>query len=95
MDIVLESTVRYISSVETRILHHSELSELEDSNYKSDTDPTRHELVAFTADGSDTEIPDDSMSSSPGSEEHYPQAGEAIGNVDGYEKENSNLCEDP
>jgi len=43
----------------------------------------------------DTEIPDDSMSSLPGSEEYYPRAGDAIGDIDGFEQENSNLCEDP
>jgi len=101
LDIVLASTVGYPSSgdiindVETSILHHPEASELQDSDYESDPDPTGHELDAFTAHESDTEIPDDSTSSLPGRQEHYPRAGEAIGDVDGFEQENSNLCEDP
>jgi hypothetical protein len=81
--------------VETSILHHPEASELQDSDYESDPDPTGHELDAFTAHESDTEIPDDSTSSLPGRQEHYPRAGEAIGDVDGFQQENSNLCEDP
>jgi len=101
LDIGLASTVGYPSSgdiindVETSILHPPEASELQDSDYESDLDPTRHELNAFTVHESDTEIPDDSTSSLPGRQEHYPPAGEAIGDVDGFEQENSNICEDP
>jgi len=101
LDIVLASTVGYPSSgdtindVETSILHHPEASELQDSDYESDPDPTGHELNAFTAYQSDTEIPDDSTSSLPSRQEHHPRAGEAIGDVDRSEQENSNLCEDP
>jgi len=98
---VLASTVGYPSSgdiindVETSILHHPEASEFQDSDYESDPDPTGQELDAFTAHESDTEIPDDSTSSLPGRQEHYPRSGEPIGDVDGFEQENSNLCEDP
>jgi len=101
LDIVLASTVGYpsygdiINDVETSILHHSEASELQDSDYESDPDPTGHELDAFTDHESDTKIADDSTSSLPGRQEHYPRAGEAIADVDGFEQENSNLCEDP
>jgi len=69
---VLASTVGYPSSgyivndVERNILHHAEGSELQDSAYQPDPDPTGHELNAFTAHESDTEIPDDSTSSLPG-----------------------------
>jgi len=91
LDIVLASTVGYPSSgdiindLETRILHHPEASELQDFDYESDPDPTGHERGAFTAHESDTEIPDDSMSLLPSRQEHYPCAGEAIGEVDGFE----------
>jgi len=94
------STVGYASSgdvindLETRILHHPEASELQDSDYESDPDPTSDQLYAFTANDSDTEIPDESTSSLPRRQEHYQCAGEAIGLVDGFEQENSNLCED-
>ena len=72
LDNVLGSTVRYTSSVdiinvvETSILHHREMSELRDSDYESDPDPTGHELDVSTAHQSDTGIPDDSTSSLPG-----------------------------
>jgi len=101
LDIVLASIVGYPSSgaiineVETSILHHPEASELQDSHYESDPDPTGHELDAFTAHESDTEIADDSTSSLPSRQEHYPHAGDPIGDVDVFEEENSNLCEDP
>jgi len=35
------------------------------------------------------------MSSLPGSQEHYPRAGEAMGDVDEFVHEKSNLCENP
>jgi len=60
--------------VETSILHHPEASELQDSDYESDPDPTGHELDALTAHESDAEIQDDSTSSLPGRQEHYPRA---------------------
>ena len=101
LDIVLPSTVGDTSSgdiindVEKSILHHPEASELQDSDYESIPDPTGHELDAFTAHESHTEIPDDSTSSLPRRQEHYPPAGEAILHVDRFEQVNSNLCEDP
>jgi len=81
--------------VETSLLHNPQASELQDSDYESDPDPTRHELDSFTAHESDTEIPDDSTSSLPDRPEHYPRAGDTIGDVVRFEQENSNLCEDP
>jgi hypothetical protein len=81
--------------LETSILHHPEPSEPGDSDYESDPDPTGHGLDAYTAHESDTEVPDDSTSLLPGRQEHYPRAGEPIGDVDGFEQEQSNLCEDP
>ena len=75
-------------------LHPREGRELRDSDYESDPDPTGHELDAFTAHQSDTEILDDSTSSLPGRQEHYPRAGEAIRDVEGFEQAHSNLCED-
>ena len=79
--------------MEASILYHQEASELRDSDYESDPDPTGHELDAFTAHLSD--IPDDSTSSLPGRQEHYPRAREAIGDIEGFEQEHSKLCEDP
>jgi len=100
LDIVLVPTVGYPSSidiindVETSILHHAEVSDLQDSLYISDPDSTRHEVNTFPAHESDPEIPDDSTSSLPSRQEHYPCLCEAIGDVDGIEQENCNLRED-
>ena len=84
-----------INDVETSILHHREASDLRGSDYESDLDPTEHGLDAFTAPQSNSEVPEDSTSSLPGRQEHYPRAGEAIGDVDRFEQEHSTLCEDP
>jgi len=80
LDIVLQSTVGYPSSVyiiktvETSILSYPEAGKLQDSDYESDPDPTGNELDVFTAHKSDTEILDHSTSSLPGRQEHYPHA---------------------
>jgi len=101
VDIVHATSVGYPSSrtiindMETSMLHHSETSNLQDSDYESDPDPAGHELDAFTAHESDTEIPDDSTSSLHGTQEHYPHGRVPIGDVHGFEQENSNLYEDP
>ena len=101
LDIVLASTVGdpssrdIINDMETSILHHPEAIELQDSDYESDPDPTGDELDAFTSHESDTEIPDDSTSSLPGRQKNYLRNREAVGDVDGFEQENCNLCEDP
>jgi len=100
LDLVLASTVGYpssgdiINNLETSILHHPEASELLDSDYKSDPDATGHALDAFTAYKADTKIPDNSTSLLPSRHENYSRAEEAIGDVDRFEQENSNLCED-
>jgi len=101
LDIALVATVGYPSSgdiindVETCILHHPEASELQDSDSESGPDPTGHELDTSTPLESDTVIPAHSTSSLLGRQEHYPRDGETIGDVDGFQQENSNLCEDP
>jgi len=81
--------------VETSILYQPEAREGQHSDYEYDPDHTGHELDAFTTHKSDTEIPDDSTSSLPDRQEDYPRAREAIGDVDRFDQENSNLCEDP
>jgi len=73
----------------------TEASDLQDSDYESDPDPTGHQLAAFTPHNSDAEIPADSTSSLPGRQEHSPRAGDAIEDVDRFDQENSNLCDAP
>jgi len=100
LDLVLASTIGYPSSgqiindVGTSLWHHPEASEPQDSDYESNPDPACHKLTSFTAHESDTKIPHNSTSSFPGRHEHYPRAGQPIGEVDRFEQENSNFCED-
>jgi len=89
-----QSSGDIINDVETSILHQVQASELQDSNYESDPDPRRHGPEAFTAHEFDTEIPDNSTSSLPSRLGHYPRAGEAIADVDGFEQDNSYSRED-
>jgi len=81
--------------VESSILHHAEARGLQDSDFESDPDSKEHELDTFAAQESNTEIPDDSTSLLPGREEHHPRPREAIRDVNGFEQENSNICDDP
>jgi len=100
LDKVLTSTVGYQSSgdiiynIETKIFYNPETSELQDSEYEYDPDPTGHELETFSAYEFDTEIPDNSTSSLPARPETYPHTREPIGDLKGFEQENSNVCED-
>jgi len=69
---------RYYQRRGNKHIAHPGANELQDSDYESNPDPTRHELDAFTAYESDTEISDDSTSSLPGRQEYYSRAGEAL-----------------
>ena len=90
LDIIVLSTVRYISSViaynndtETDLLHQ-EGHELRFSDYKSDPDSAGREHDAFNddiANGSDTQIPNGTPGSLAGKETHYESSGEAVGDV--------------
>ena len=98
LDIVLASTVRYTNSdAETDLLHHEGQERL-DSDYESEPEPTGRELDAYTDDiahESDTKILGDSTSSLPARQEHFERAGDAIRDVNGFEREHHNLCNDP
>jgi len=77
------------------ILHHAGASKLPDSNQESNTDPSGDELDSFTAPESVTNIGVQTRSLLHTRQEHYPHAGKAIRDVDRFEQETSNLCEDP
>ena len=77
---------------------HHEGQERLDSDYESEPEPTGRELYAYTDDiahESDTEILGDSTSSLPARQEHFEHAGDAIRDVNGFEREHHNLCNDP
>jgi len=102
LDIVLASTIKYASSPTTKdnkgsnILPHKGHLRL-DSDYESDPDPTRHaygELDDISHE-SDTEIPNETASPLLSKPMLYEGAGESIGDVKGFEQEESNLCQHP
>jgi len=68
-----------------------------DSDYESDLDPTRHAYGAFDdiSHESDTEIVNETASPLPSKPMLYQEAGESIGDVNGFEQEQSNLCQHP
>jgi len=102
LDIVLASTIKYASSPTTidnqgsNILLHERHLPL-DSDYESDTDTTEHAYGAFAdiSPESDTEILNETASPLPSKPMLYKGAGESIGDVKGFEQEQSNLCQPP
>ena len=104
LDIILASTLRNIppnrnDDPRADIIDHNEPSEPPDSDYESDpaSDPTGYERDAIndlTYD-SDTEALNDNTSSSTARQSHYERAGDAIGDVNRFEQEHSNLCKNP
>jgi len=97
LNIVLASTVHYIN-IESCVSHNTDASERQDSACESDRDPAGSEPDEFCGDiayKSDTEVFEDATSPSAGTQIHYEGAGQVIGDVDGFEHEYSNLCDDP
>ena len=101
LDIVLASTVRYaspanyITDTETSLLHHPLVSGHPDSDYEFDLDPTEYERDDDVVQESDTEETNDAAPSPADKPMDYAGAGEAIGDVNGFEQEYSDLCADP
>ena len=100
LDIVLVSTIKYASSPTTNdnkkdnILPHKGHLRL-DSDYASDPDPTGHAYGAFDdiSHDADTEILNKTTSPLPSKQMLYEGASECIGDVKGFEQEQSNLCQ--
>jgi len=78
------------------ILPHKEHLHL-DSDYESDPDPTGHAYGTFDdiSHKSDTVILNETASPLPSKLMLYEGAGESIGDVKGFEQEQSNLCQHP
>ena len=73
------------------------MGERPDSDYESDPKPTGREHDVLSRDVvyvSDTEVLNNTPCFSGGQQIHFPGAGEAIGDVNGFEQEISNLCDD-
>jgi len=97
LDIVLASTVQYIN-IEPGVLHNTDASARQDSDYESDQGPAGLASDAFCRDisyRSDTAVLDDATSACAGKQISYEGAGEVIRDVHRFEDEHSNLCEDP
>jgi len=93
LDIVLASTVQYIN-MESSVSHNPEASERQDSDCESDPGPAGSEPDEICRDiayESDDEVLDDATSPSAGKQIYYEGAGQVIGDVDGFEREYSNL----
>ena len=100
VNIILASTIiRYPSSASHILDTQTDvMGEHPDSDYESDPEPTGPEHDVLSGDvvyKSDTEVLNNTASFSGGQQTHLPGAGEAIGNVNGFEQEISNLCDDP
>ena len=102
LDIVLASTIKYTSSPSTHDNKGSNIFSHEghlhrDSDYGSDPDPTRNAYSTFhdISHHSDIEILKETTSPFPRKLILYKGAGESIGDVKGFEQEQSNLCQHP
>src|SRR5437868_631757 len=103
LDIILTSTVRNTSPANSvtdceTSFHRPEANDRPDSDYESDPNLTRYEHDGFPDDvvhESDTEEHNDASSSPATKLMDSPGAGETIANVNGFDQELSNLCDDP
>ena len=101
LDILLASTIQYCSTAINKD-NKSDIKHLDghqgaDSDYESDPEPTGYEYDAFNDIGheSDTEILNKSSSVLPCIPTIYEGASSSIGEVKGFEQEDSNLYQDP
>jgi len=100
LDIILASTIKYASSPTTNdnkgsniLPHEGHLRQ--DSDYESDPDPTGHAYGAFDeiSHKSDSEILNTTASPLRSKPMLYEGAGESIGDINGFEQEQRNLCQ--
>jgi len=97
LNIVLASTVQYIN-MESSVLYNPDASERQDSDFDSDPGPPgsgSDEFCREIAYESGTSVFDDATSPYASKQIHFEGAGHVIGDVDGFEHEYSNLCDDP
>jgi len=97
--ILASTTIQYPSSASHVLDTQTDVvGERPDSYYESDPEPTGREHDVLSGDvvyESDTEVLNNTASFSGGQQTHFPGAGEAIRDVNGFEQEISNLCDDP
>ena len=97
--ILASTTIQYPSSASHVLDTQTDVvGERPDSYYESDPEPTGREHDVLSGDvvyESDTEVLNNTASFSGGQQTHFPGAREAIGDVNGFEQEISNLCDNP
>ena len=84
--------------MESSVSNNPDASERQDSDCESDPGPAGSEPDEFCREiayESDTEVFDDFTSPSAGKQIHYEGAGQVIGDLDRFDHEYSNLCDDP
>jgi len=100
VDIILPSTtIRYPSSASHVLDTQTDVvGERPDSDNESDPEPTGREHDVLSGDvvyEYDPAVLNHTAPFSGGQQTHFPGAREAIGDVNGFEQEISNLCDDP
>ena len=100
MNLILASTtIRYPLSASDVLNTQTDIvGECPDSDQESDPEPTGLEQDLLSGDvvyESDTKVLNNTASFSGGPQMLFPWAGEAIAEVNGFEQEISNLCDDP
>jgi len=97
--ILASTTIQYPSSASHVLDTQTDvIGELPDSDYESEPEPTGCEHDVLSGDvvyESDTEVVNHTPPFSGGQQKHFPGAGEAIGDVNRFPQEISNLCDDP
>jgi len=95
--ILASTTIRYPSSASHVLDTQTKVvGERPDSDYESDPEPTGREHDILSGDvvyESDTEVRNNTASFFGSQQGHFPGAGEAIGNLNGFEQEISKLCD--
>jgi len=96
--ILASTTIQYPSSSSHVLDRQTDVrEERPDSNYGSNPEPTGHEHDVLSSDvvyESDTKVLNNTASFSGGQQTLFPGGGEAIGEVNGFKQEISNLCDD-
>jgi len=96
--ILASTTIRYPSSASHVVDTQTDVvGERPDSDYESDPERPGREHDVLSGDAvfkSDTEVLNTTASFQSGQQTHFPGAGKAIGDVNGFEQEISNLCDD-
>jgi len=97
--IIASTSIQYPSSAShVHDMQTDVVGECPDSHYESDPEPTGHEHDVLSGDvvyESDSEVLINTASCSSSQPTHFPSIGGPIVDVNGFEQEIINLCDDP